>query len=146
MFADKTARAAHWTREDRWWLQPSPFGPLPVVLGELGLRRIGLDPEARPPLITALSSSKALRLKAGVARVSAQLEAYFEGSLKRFELPLAPLMRDGFLASLGRLAVSGARELAPIDDPEGRLPLPLVTSPSCKPRSFMNRIISSKRG
>ena len=81
MFGHKTAHTTDWTRTDRWWIQRSPFGPLPVVLGERGLRRVGLDSEARPQLITALSDSKAIRLKAGIAQISAQLEAYFKGSL-----------------------------------------------------------------
>jgi methylated-DNA-[protein]-cysteine S-methyltransferase len=96
MFGHKTAHTTDWTRTDRWWIQRSPFGPLPVVLGERGLRRVGLDSEARPQLITALSDSKAIRLKAGIAQISAQLEAYFKGSLKTFDLPLDPLLPEGF--------------------------------------------------
>ena len=65
--------AIHWTVYD------SPIGPLTLVAGEAGLAELGFPGRSRVP---------AEATKAPMPEVTEQLDAYFAGELRQFDLPL----------------------------------------------------------
>jgi methylated-DNA-[protein]-cysteine S-methyltransferase len=78
----------------------TPFGTLLVVAGDGGIVRIALDAEAEEDVLDDL----ARRLSPRIGRVGRdattaarrQLDLYFEGELRRFELPLDWRLTRGF--------------------------------------------------
>lgn len=79
---------------------PSPLGPLLLVAGEHGLRRI-LLPECGA---AATPAADWQRDDAALATARGQLEAYFAGQRRTFDLPLAPEGTAFQLAVLKALA------------------------------------------
>lgn len=70
-----------------WYLEiDSPVGPLRLAADAAGLRRIDFLPAAGQPAAPA----GWVRSATALLPVAAQLEAYFDGSLRAFSLPLAP--------------------------------------------------------
>ncbi len=78
----------------------SPFGTLLVVAGEGGIVRIALDPEAEEEVLGDLarriSPRIALTGRDSVTAARHQLDDYFAGTLRRFELPLDWRLTGGF--------------------------------------------------
>ncbi len=67
-------------------IMDSPVGPLRMVAAADGLRRIGFEHERHPQAIDTAGCRDATRL----APVRRQLDEYFAGTRRVFELPLRP--------------------------------------------------------
>jgi methylated-DNA-[protein]-cysteine S-methyltransferase len=65
----------------RWTVYESPIGPLTVAIGPNGLTDLNFPGRASPP-----SGAE----KDALPEVSEQLDAYFAGELRSFDLPLDP--------------------------------------------------------
>ena len=78
----------------------SPFGPLLVATTPRGLVKISFpvayDPEDTLEELAARISPRVLEAPARLDEVRRQLDAYFEGKLHEFELPLDWRLTDGF--------------------------------------------------
>lgn len=83
-----------------WTQMPSPLGPLLLLAGEHGLRRILLPQRGA----AATPGADWQRDDAALAPARGQLEAYFAGQRRTFDLPLAPEGTAFQLAVLGALA------------------------------------------
>ena len=70
----------------RFWETPSPVGPLLLSGDEQGLR--GISFQAGPH--ASVPSSRWTRAREPFEHAIAQLEEYFAGARRHFELPLAP--------------------------------------------------------
>lgn len=89
------------TAEQLLWTQmPSPLGDLLLVAGDDGLRRILLPEENGP----ATPDPGWRRDDVALAMVRVQLEEYFAGTRRVFDLPLAPRGTPFQLAVLAALA------------------------------------------
>jgi methylated-DNA-[protein]-cysteine S-methyltransferase len=65
----------------RWTVYESPIGPLTVAMGPNGLTDLNFPGRTSPP-----SEAE----KGDLPEVAEQLDAYFAGELRRFDLPLDP--------------------------------------------------------
>ncbi len=78
----------------------SPFGALLVVAGEGGIVRIGLDAEAEEEILEDLARRVSPRIaltgRDSVAVARQQLDEYFAGNLRHFDLPLDWQLTRGF--------------------------------------------------
>ncbi|MDE2307160.1 MAG: methylated-DNA--[protein]-cysteine S-methyltransferase [Xanthomonadaceae bacterium] len=117
---------------------PSPVGRLLLVADREGLRQIRFEQERHPHV----AQSGWIRASAALAFARRQLEEYFAGTRRRFELPLHPLGTPFQLAvwqELGRIpygATISYGELArrigkpaamrAVGAANGRNPLPIV--------------------
>jgi methylated-DNA-[protein]-cysteine S-methyltransferase len=63
----------------RWTVYDSPIGPLTLVASDAGLRELSFPGRSRVPAEAA---------KAPLPEATEQLDAYFAGELRRFDLPL----------------------------------------------------------
>jgi methylated-DNA-[protein]-cysteine S-methyltransferase len=63
----------------RWTVYDSPIGPLTLVASAAGLRELSFPGRSRVPVEAT---------KAPMPEVSEQLDAYFAGELRQFDLPL----------------------------------------------------------
>lgn len=123
----------------------SPLGPLLVATTPAGLLRISFEPEPEPELerIAGQAGRRVLRAPQRVAHVLRQLEEYFEGSRRTFELELdlrgatpftatvlAELARVPFgeTATYGALAARAGRPAAAraVGGVMNRNPIPIV--------------------
>ncbi|HEX7278104.1 MAG TPA: methylated-DNA--[protein]-cysteine S-methyltransferase [Solirubrobacterales bacterium] len=68
-------------RMNRWTVYESPLGPLTLVVGPRGLTDLSFPGRLRPPRDAA---------RAPMPEVTEQLDAYFAGDLRTFDLPLDP--------------------------------------------------------
>jgi methylated-DNA-[protein]-cysteine S-methyltransferase len=77
----------------------SPFGPLLLATTPQGLVRIGLPNQDPDELLTDLAervSPRMLETPAPLERARRELDLYFEGRLRDFDLPLDWRLTDGF--------------------------------------------------
>ncbi|MFN2489524.1 MAG: methylated-DNA--[protein]-cysteine S-methyltransferase [Actinomycetota bacterium] len=77
----------------------SPLGPLLVAATRRGLVRLSLDAAARDEVLGELSaavSPRVLEVPARLDEARRQLDEYFEGSRRAFDLPLDLRLVDGF--------------------------------------------------
>lgn len=78
----------------------SPFGTLLVVAGDEGIVRIALDAEAEEHVLEDLAVRISPRIartgRAGIDDARNQLDLYFQGELRRFDLPLDWRLTRGF--------------------------------------------------
>ena len=85
----------------------TPVGPLLLAVTERGLCRISYDPEPdrETETLARTFGVRVLRVPREVDRVRRELEEYFEGRRREFDLPLDLRGRTGFTREiLGRLA------------------------------------------
>jgi len=85
----------------------TPIGPLLLAVTERGLCRISFDPEPdrETEQLARLFGVRVLKAPREVDRVRRELEEYFEGKRREFDLPLDLRGRDGFSREiLDRLA------------------------------------------
>lgn len=85
----------------------TPVGPLLLAVTERGLCRISFDPEQdrETEQLAQLFGVRVLKVPREVDRVRRELEEYFEGQRREFDLPLDLRGREGFSrAILDRLA------------------------------------------
>ncbi len=83
----------------------SPFGPLLLAATPRGLVRVGLpayDPEEALEELAARVSPRVLEAPAQLDDVRRQLDLYFEGQLREFEIPLDWRLTDGFRGRVQR--------------------------------------------
>ncbi len=94
----------------------SPVGPLLLAATEQGLLRVAYAGEGHAEVLESLAESVSPRLLAApqrLAAVSGQLDEYFAGRRRRFELPLDLRLAKGFrLAVLNRLPDIGYGQTA----------------------------------
>ena len=78
----------------------SPFGTLLVVAGDTGIVRIGLDAEGEERVLEQLATKVSPRIAVtghdSITLARRQLDEYFGGKLRRFELPLDWQLTRGF--------------------------------------------------
>jgi len=78
----------------------SPFGDLLVVAGEEGIVRIALGAEPEEVVLRDLARRASPRIartgRTPIAVARSQLDAYFEGDLREFDLPLDWRLTRGF--------------------------------------------------
>jgi methylated-DNA-[protein]-cysteine S-methyltransferase len=77
----------------------SPFGPLVLAATPRGLVRVGLPNQTPDAVLEELAvtiSPRVLELPDRLDTVRRELELYFEGSLRRFDLPLDWRLSHGF--------------------------------------------------
>ncbi|MGA8744936.1 MAG: methylated-DNA--[protein]-cysteine S-methyltransferase [Solirubrobacterales bacterium] len=83
----------------------SPFGPLLLASTERGLLRLGLPNQDAGSLLEELAirvSPRVLEAPTRLEQVRRELDLYFEGSSKRFDLELDWRLSDGFRAQVQR--------------------------------------------
>ncbi|MCK6523688.1 methylated-DNA--[protein]-cysteine S-methyltransferase [Myxococcota bacterium] len=68
-----------------WTTVPSPLGPLRLIAQGEALVALGMDPPAEPP-----PGAEERLAHPVLAAAAAQLQEYFAGTRRAFELPLAP--------------------------------------------------------
>lgn len=78
----------------------SPFGTLLVVAGDKGIVRIALDSEKENDVLSDLANRVSPRIgrtgRAGITATREQLDQYFAGELRFFDLPLDWRLTGGF--------------------------------------------------
>lgn len=78
---------------------PSPVGPLLVATTARGIVRVAYEREDHDRVVTALAERvgpRVLRADEPLAEAASQLEQYFAGELRRFDLPLDLRLAAGF--------------------------------------------------
>lgn len=106
---DFTARAEHeGLVEVAYTVTESPFGPLLIAGTEVGLIAVGLPDLPFDPLLERLAaqvSPRVLEIPTRLEPVRRRLDAYFEGELIDFDLPLDLRLSRGFMrTALGVVA------------------------------------------
>jgi methylated-DNA-[protein]-cysteine S-methyltransferase len=77
----------------------TPVGSLLVVASEVGIVRVAFEREGHDAVLAALAeviSPRILRAPARLTQAASQLDRYFAGALRRFDLPLDLRLVTGF--------------------------------------------------
>jgi methylated-DNA-[protein]-cysteine S-methyltransferase len=141
----RTAAAAEGLLDVAYDFVDSPVGPLLVATTERGLCRIAFDaePEREEDRLARLFGLRVLRSPRAVDEARRQLDDYFDGRLRRFELPVDLRSAGGFhrvvlrelaqvpyghLTTYGELAARAGRPRAAraVGTAMNRNPLPIV--------------------